>query len=171
MATDEDTEEHADRPARWPSALRATARRMLPWVGGALLVAGAITIYMLAHAQPDPQATADRERRIPGANSIQVQVLNASGNDGMALRLTDFLRSRGYDVVDIGNAAGTARTAVVDRSGKPGAATGLAEAMGLKDPLIRRQIDQKLLLDVTVVLGRDAETLSCVQNQSWRTDR
>ncbi len=171
MSSDADNKGRNFAPEGWRTSVSASLRKALPWIGSAVVVAAAVTIYMLAHARPDPQAAADRERGIPGASSVQVQVLNASGNDGMALRLTDFLRSRGYDVVDIGNAVATAHTAIVDRSGKSGAATGVAEAMGLKNPPIRRQIDPKLFLDVTVVLGRDAGTLSCVRTQSWRNDR
>ena len=159
------------RPPRARESFSSRFKDILPWAGGILLALLAVGIYLMAHARFGSGGTEESSRIVPGAGSIQVQVLNAGGNARLAQRLTDYLRSRGFDVVEIGNAAPSERTIIVDRSGRPGAASRVARAVGLADARTRQQIDRRLMLDVTVLLGRDAVTLAFVQEQSWRKNR
>lgn len=86
---------------------------------------------------------------------IRVEVLNGSGDPGAAARTTEFLRGRGFDVVDFGNAESfdQRRTVVVDRIGDPRPAREVAGA--LRGVPIEADPDSSLFLDVTVRLGAD----------------
>ncbi|HEX2093544.1 MAG TPA: LytR C-terminal domain-containing protein [Longimicrobiaceae bacterium] len=106
-----------------------------------------------AGGAPDPGAA----RSVSGkpAERIRVEVLNASGIPGLARAATRTLRDRGYDVVYFGNARGFSRdtSLVIDRVGREGVARQVAEAIGVGR--VRSHPDSTLLLEVTVVLGRD----------------
>ena len=90
---------------------------------------------------------------------IRVQVRNGSGIPGAAAQVTEYLREAGFDVVDFGNAEGfdEPRTVVIDRVGDRGRALEVAAA--LRGVPIRSEVDTTLYLDVTVLVGRDAEAL------------
>jgi hypothetical protein len=101
---------------------------------------------------------ADRPRfPVPGERvPAQVEVLNAVGVDGLARDATLRLRARGVDVVFFGNAGfdTLAVTRVVARRGNTALARDVQEALGVG--IVEAGEDPRLLLDVTVLLGRDA---------------
>lgn len=104
-----------------------------------------------AQALPAAPASAPQGR-------VRVQVLNATPTHGLARKATDLLRDHGFDVVETGNAPrGTspAESVVLDRVGRAEVARQVADALGIRRVEARR--DTTLLLDVTVVLGRDWE--------------
>lgn len=94
---------------------------------------------------------------IPGEREpAQVEVLNAIGVDGLARDATLRLRERGVDVVFFGNADTDtlSRTRVVARRGDTAIARWVQEQLGVG--VVVDEEDPRLLLDVTVLLGRDA---------------
>ncbi|MDB4951039.1 MAG: hypothetical protein JWM27_3688 [Gemmatimonadetes bacterium] len=91
----------------------------------------------------------------PPADRIQVEVLNASGRPGLAKDVMRYLRERGFDVVSTGNARppdGTA-TRVLARTRDVRAAREVAESLHVAT--VATQVDTTLVLDASVVLGRD----------------
>lgn len=98
-----------------------------------------------------PMAPAERAR-------IRVQVLNGSGEPGQAERLTEYLRRRGFDVVEFGNAESFdhRHTVVIDRVGDPRDAREVAAT--LRGVPIHSRPDSSLILDVTVLVGSDLES-------------
>ena len=86
---------------------------------------------------------------------VRVEVLNASGERGMAGLATDELRDLGFDVVYFGNAEtfDLESSVVLDRAGRLDAARSVADALGIRT--IRSEPDSNLYLDTTVRLGRD----------------
>jgi hypothetical protein len=83
---------------------------------------------------------------------IRVQVLNATDTRGLAQRATDYLRDRGFDVVEIGtNREKMDTTLVLDRSNHPDWASRVAAAMGGAKVLSRP--DTSRYLDITVLIG------------------
>ena len=106
-------------------------------------------------------------RRFPGSEEeggapryvprerVRVEVLNAGGVAGLAREVTNLLRDDGFDVVQYGNAGTFDRdsTVVIDRVGRDEMAEGVANALGIRNVLT--EPDPNLLVDVTVLLGRD----------------
>ena len=92
--------------------------------------------------------------RAPEGVRVRVQVLNTTRTRGLARRATRLLRDRGYDVVDIGTASGTAldTTLVLDRSGHPDWAASVAKVM--TPARAQARPDSSRYLDVTVLIGR-----------------
>jgi hypothetical protein len=88
------------------------------------------------------------------AAGIRVEVLNGSGRSGLARAITDRLREAGFDVVYFGNAGRAADTTMVlARTGEAEGARAVAAHLGIST--VRAQPDSTLLLDVTVLLGKD----------------
>jgi len=87
---------------------------------------------------------------------IQVNILNASGEPGLASKAKEFLRVRGFDVVEIGNNKTIVENStVIDRLGDIGSAYKVAYAIGINDTLITTQIDSSLFLRSTILIGKD----------------
>ena len=126
---------------------------------GVVLAAGIFIGSAVSQWNPLPQ----QELVVPpplnstaaGLGRVRVEVLNAGGTEGMARLATDHLRDRGFDVVYFGNADTFAQdsTVVLDRSGRPRAATAVGQALGAR--WVESQPDANLYLDVTVMLGSD----------------
>ncbi|MGH7741534.1 MAG: LytR C-terminal domain-containing protein [Candidatus Eiseniibacteriota bacterium] len=95
----------------------------------------------------------------PHRHVIRVQVLNGSGEDGIASRVASFLREGGFQVVEVGNAdrRDYFATLVVARREDPEAARAVAHYLGGL-PLVR-QVWSSEVAEVTVVLGSDRSRL------------
>lgn len=89
-------------------------------------------------------------------SQLRVEVLNASGENGVALNATKELRSELVDVIDYGNAAAAEpHTRLVDRAGRPKDALRVAELMGCPDAEVWTQYEPQAAAPVALVLGRD----------------
>jgi hypothetical protein len=108
---------------------------------------------------PDP-APLGRARGDLG-DIIQVDVRNGCGITGLAAKMTDYLRDRGFDVVEQGNHTNFegSRTVVLDRVGNPRAAEALARAVGLGTDRVQEEIRTDYFLDATIVIGADYATI------------
>lgn len=119
------------------------------------LLAGSLAAGLFPRAGREPAAPA-WSSPLQDGQRVRVQVLNASGRPGLAREATRELRDRGFDVLEFGNApAGSdpERSRVLDRVGRVERARQVAEA--LRIPRVETRPDSTLVLDATVVLGRD----------------
>ncbi len=88
---------------------------------------------------------------------IRVEVLNGCGTPGLARRAQIWLRSHGYDVVSIGDAAGVFPSSIIIERRSPDESNAYALARTLRMP--RRSVT--LAMDtlspvwVTLILGQD----------------
>lgn len=103
---------------------------------------------------PGDDAEADApESMVPPGVRIKVEVLNATRTPGLARKATMFLRDRGFDVVETGNATEKrAATLVLDRSNHPEWAALVARALSAGS---ESRPDSTRYLDVSVLLGDD----------------
>ncbi len=86
---------------------------------------------------------------------IRLEILNGTGNSGLARRTAELYRSYGFDVVTVGNTEreGVEETIVVDRVGNEIFANRTAEI--IRASLIDLQLEGQAGVDVTIVLGED----------------
>ena len=125
-------------------------RRRLALIGAAALLVSAVGLM----ARPRSDRVEGHAYPVPsGSDRVQVEVLNGSGRDGLARRVTRDLRRQGLDVVSFGNAAGTDSTVVYLRRGSRDRAERVAGALGAG--VVREAEDTLLRVDATVVLGAD----------------
>jgi hypothetical protein len=91
---------------------------------------------------------------VPDNVRIKVEVLNASGQRGLARRATFALRDAGFDVVRFANdPVRRDSTLVLSRSGRDDWADLVARALG--GARVESRPDSARYLDVTVLLGAD----------------
>jgi hypothetical protein len=89
---------------------------------------------------------------VPQGVRVKVEVVNASGERGIARRTMHYLRQRGLDVVSVGNAKERLDSSVVYvRSGHADWAVRTARAIG--GASIEMRPDSSRYLDLTIVLG------------------
>ena len=87
--------------------------------------------------------------------NIKIEVLNGCGVQGLARATSDYLRKKGFDVINYANAAEEQkRTVVIDRlSVEKRWAKIVAEALDVK--LTSVVVDSSLCVHVLVLLGKD----------------
>lgn len=94
----------------------------------------------------------EREKII---RNIRVEVLNGTSRNELAKNTGDFLRSKGFDVVDIGNAKSNYKhTVILDRADIKKGNAKLVRSVIRQGKLDYLQ-DSLLLLHVTLILGED----------------
>jgi hypothetical protein len=154
-----------DRPAAPKPKKR---RKPIAWKGvgsNGLILAFAVVVILLLWSFVnrtfiDPPVKPETE--VGGkTHTIQLDVLNGSGSPRLSQKFTDYLRARGFDVVEMGNFKDSKveNTRVIDRAGHLEAAQQVAEALGIPKTGVVQQIDRNSYLDVTVVIGKDFRLL------------
>lgn len=95
------------------------------------------------------------------AEVIQVEVLNGSDIPGVAERFSDFLRNKKADVISMSNyyKRDMLNTTVIDRRGNLANAYEIAKKLGIKQENVIQQVNEDYLVDVTVIIGRDYNSL------------
>ncbi|MFH1861923.1 MAG: LytR C-terminal domain-containing protein [bacterium] len=101
----------------------------------------------------------------PSPNEVRIQVLNGCGARGLASKVRQVLRDRGFDVMSFGNAdrQNYNKSVVLARLNSPlglVAARTVAESLGVQESQIRTEVNPSLVdIDVTVILGADHKKL------------
>jgi hypothetical protein len=131
---------------------------VLAGVAIALATAGIGGWWVVAHASEAragaarPAIDRDTMRIVAADVRVKIEVLNASGERGVARRAMRYLRDRGFDVVSVGNAQRQSDSSVVyDRSGHPAWASLASRALG--GARVESRPDTSRYLDLTLVLG------------------
>ena len=106
---------------------------------------------------PHIDATIDRNIKPETVTEvIQVSILNSTQFPGKANVAKKYLRSRGFDVVEIGNySEEVPNSFIIDRLGDKKSAMKVAIAIGIPDSLIVTEIDSTLFLRCSVILGKN----------------
>jgi len=126
----------------------------------ALLLTYSLIMRTTVRPPVDPTKTGNESVEI-----IQIDVLNGCGVAGVASTFTSYLRSRGYDVVEIGNyrTYDVPESIVIDRIGNFENAKKVAYALGIKENNVIQQINHDYFLDATVIIGKDFKKLRPMQ--------
>ena len=93
--------------------------------------------------------------------SIQLEVQNGTGENRIGAIFRDYLKKKGYDVVELGNYKSNCvdKTLIIDRSGDPKKAQRIADVIGFSGRYISQQINKDMYLDATIIIGRDYNEL------------
>lgn len=138
------------------------------------LVVGGLSVMVLLYAfvtrtvftGPSPERPSDSPPELVGS-IIQVEVRNGAGVANLAERTTQYLRDRGFDVVDTGNYSSfnLEKSVVIDRIGNMEAARKVAETLGIPPDRVRRELRRQYYLDASVIIGHDYEQLRPFQEE------
>jgi hypothetical protein len=126
----------------------------------------ALIIYMFYSLFVKISFNSDKEIELTkdkGAEEIiQVDIRNGCGVSGVADRYTDFLRSKGLDVAEIGNyvSSDVDQTLIIDRIGNMANAYKVAKVLGIKNENVIQQLNKDYFIDVSVIIGKDYFSLT-----------
>jgi hypothetical protein len=97
----------------------------------------------------------------PVGTTLQIDVQNGCGVQGIADRFTEYLQAKGFDVVEKGNFSSSdiKTTMVIDRAGNMKNAKRVAQSLGISEKYVIQQMNNNYFLDATVVIGMDYEEL------------
>ncbi len=131
----------------------------LALVVATLIVGGMIWVFVdQVFLDPPMQSRIEvSDDLVRAGEAIQMEILNGCGVDGVAMDILNYMRARGFDVVEIGNYTSfeIERSQVVDRVGDSISAAKVAYALGIADSCIVTDIDSTLVLRNSVIIGRD----------------
>ncbi|MBI1804004.1 MAG: LytR C-terminal domain-containing protein [Ignavibacteriae bacterium] len=124
-----------------------------------LVVAGYFSYTYIARSAIEPAQ--QQQAQVKPPRIIQLDVLNGCGARGAASKFTNYLRSQGFDVVEMKNykVSTMGKTLVVDRVGDMGAARRVAAALGVSDKNVVQQLNPDYFVDVSIIIGADYTTL------------
>ena len=127
----------------------AGGARVLDWTLAALFVVIA-ALGVSTALRVGPQ-TVGRPNR-----PLRIELLNGSGRSGLAGELASYLRDGGFDVLLVSNAdrSDYRNTLVVNRTEAPEPGNIVADYLGTRHVI--QQIRAQEMIDVTVIVGRDA---------------
>jgi hypothetical protein len=136
---------------------KSKSRAKLFFVVSGTLFVIFISIELIFHTSPSDSNGPSMKRVV----SIQLEVLNGTTELRAAQKLTEALRSGGFDVVDMGNykISNVERTTVIGRTTDKSAALSVASYLGVDKSRVLQQPDKNLYLDVSVVIGKDINQL------------
>jgi hypothetical protein len=135
----------------------------MPWLLANLAGALLVVCALWPEAAPIIPGATPELAAAPTAEKVEARlaVLNGCGEPYVAGRLTQRLRSLGFDVIHEGNAESFEflHTVVIDRGGDFERARRVASSLGIPRCIQQISADQYRLEDVAVVIGRDHEWL------------
>jgi LytR cell envelope-related transcriptional attenuator len=128
----------------------------------ALVVASNVYKSLVPSVNPIIERSDDLVRE---GDQIQLNLLNGCGDQGVARRTMNYLRSAGFDVVEIDNYSrfSVQRSFVIDRVGDSVSAMKTAKILGIDDSLRVVRIDSTLYVRCSVVIGKDYRSLKPYQ--------
>jgi len=116
-----------------------------------IIILGMFLVSMvIVFSKTDPQEIYKKNA------NLRVEVLNGCGVDRLALKVTNFLRKKGFNVVKIGDTKiqDFDETVVLERArDNMDNAKYFAKQIGCKN--VDKDIDQSLYIDITVIIGKD----------------
>ncbi|HET9951202.1 MAG TPA: LytR C-terminal domain-containing protein [Candidatus Eisenbacteria bacterium] len=127
----------------------ARGARLLDWTLAALFVVIA-ALGVSTALRVGPQSVGRPKR------PLRIELLNGSGRSGLAGELASYLRDGGFDVLLVSNAdrSDYRNTLVVNRTETPEPGNIVADYLGTRHVI--QQIRAQEMIDVTVIVGRDA---------------
>jgi hypothetical protein len=104
----------------------------------------------------------------PSGGTLQIDVQNGCGTTGIADKFTEYLRSKGFDVVEMGNFStqDIKTSMVIDRAGNMQNARRVALSLGISEKFVIQQMNKNYFLDATVVIGKDYTELIPFKQQN-----
>ncbi len=126
-----------------------------------LIVLMMLTSFVMRISNPVVDSSVDSDKRITNEEKIQINILNACGENGLASETNEYLRSYKFDVLEVGNYAEKIdKSMVIDRLGDMESAKKVAYAVGIPDSLIVTRIDSSLFIRTSIIIGKDYKKLS-----------
>ena len=99
---------------------------------------------------------------------ITLSIQNGCGENNIAFMYKNFLREEGFDVMDTKNAPNFNHESskIISHTDNMKIANYISKLMGINDSLINIKYDDNLVVDITLIIGKDFDKLSSYDNAS-----
>jgi len=99
---------------------------------------------------------------------ITLSVQNGCGENNIAFMYKNFLREEGFDVMDTKNAPNFnyESSRIISHTDNIEISNYISKLMGINDSLINIKYDDNLVVDITLIIGKDFDKLSSYDNAS-----
>lgn len=129
-------------------------------IGIVVIILGYSFVTRLMSDETESSGDATTALKEVNASSIQINILNSTGESGLADKARLYMRQHSFDVVEIGNYSPVQEVSqVIDRVGDIEVAKQTARAIGISDSLVTSKIDSSLFINATIILGNDYKKL------------
>ena len=151
-------------PQHAPPKRNAILRHSLNLLIGMLLLVVIYFVYAVVSRSTASQQPVET-KVVKQEKIIQLDVLNGCGIKGVAAKVTNYLRTGGFDVVEMKNykTSHIPKTLIVDRVGNIEAARRVAASLGVSDRNVIQQINPDYFVDVSLIIGDDYQNLRPLQ--------
>lgn len=124
-----------------------------------IILLGSLFSRIFIHKHVDSELDQSVQPETP-TEGIQINILNSTPVSGIADIARNYMRARGFDVVEIGNYSELqTKSIVIDRVGDFASALKVAKAFGIADSLVFTKKDSTLFLRASIILGNDYNNL------------
>lgn len=125
---------------------------------GLILLFVAYNVYLSLQNPQDE----DLEDKQSTGKIIQVRVLNGTQTDGLAKKLSDYLRKKNFDVVVQGNYStrDVRKTFLIDHLGDKKVLRRVIRVLKIDPNQVRTDKKEFELTDITIVIGEDYQKLN-----------
>lgn len=128
-----------------------------------LFILSLFLIFIFYNVYLSLQSSEDEAEELnPTGRIIQVRVLNGTQIDGLAKKLTDYLRSKNFDVVVQGNYStrDVKKTFIIDHLGDKKVLRRVIRVLRIDPDQVQKDLKEYELTDITIVIGADYQKLN-----------
>ncbi len=135
-------------------------------IGAAVLIAVGLVIFAVLKITNLNDKFLDEKEDISVQKlNYQIDVLNACGVEDVAFQIAQYLRLKGFDVIDYGNYETVVNESfIIDHVGKPEVAKLIAKELGIDEGKITMS-KEKYYNEFTVIIGKDYIMLKPFKNK------
>ncbi len=126
-----------------------------------LLTFNGVQLYGIFSHQSAMQMSLEDSIADSSVAPVKINVLNGCGINGIGGEMTAFCRSKGYDVVEMGNykSFDVDQSMIIDRSGKMVDAVKIASLLGISRENVVQQFNNDQLVSASIVIGKDYKSI------------
>jgi len=158
---------YKSKSRRSPSKKRSLRELLISILIGLILLANIVLIFYFVRHCAGTGSTQSVPEPVkpepPPFRQLQIEVLNGCGTAGVANQFTNFLRSKGFDVVKTDNYEeepgrsnfNVIETVVIDRRGDRKNAMRVISALGIDESMLLQEVNESYLIDATVIIGNN----------------
>ncbi len=145
--------------------MKMNMKKTLLFVIIGLIVVGLVSFGILKFLNSDDKFSSESEGNQNQNLNFQINVLNGCGVEDVAFQVAQYLRVKGFDVIDYGDYETTVNESfIIDRIGKPDIARSIAKELGIDESRIVNS-KSKYYNEFTVVIGKDYIMLKPFKNK------
>lgn len=140
-------------------------KKILPFAVAGLIAVVLVGLGILKILSSNNKFSNESDENRNTNTNYQINVLNGCGAEDVAFQVAQYLRVKGFDVIDYGDYETTVdESFIIDHIGKPDVARSIAKELGIDESRIVNS-KSRYYNEFTVVIGKDYIMLKPFKNK------